>query len=127
MVRGPEGSRPVPRSHSVRERIRRIAQNTIAEITDDVFVSNRKAQEFLQFELAITVNALCELIVRAAEDEWTLWTGTTNATPGHMGEPLYYFCPSVEGRRVLIKFELTAKDQLRVYSVHDDELPGRLR
>ena len=127
MVRGPEGSLSVPRSHSVREKIRRIAEATVAGDVDDVYVSTPAAQRFLRDELRLTVDGLCELLVRAANDEWDMWTGTSNAARGHMGEKFYYFCPSLRGRRILVKFELTGNNQLRVYSIHDDERPGSMR
>jgi hypothetical protein len=127
MVRGPEGSLRVPRSLFVRQKIRRIAEATGAGDADDVYVSTPEAQRFLRDDLRLTVDGLCELVVRAADDEWDMWTGISNAAPGHMGEKLYYFCPSVKGRRILVKFELTGNNQIRVYSIHNDERPGSMR
>jgi len=92
-----------------------------------VWVSSPRARDYYMYELRISLDELCELIVRAAKGEWRLWKGTTSCTAGHVGEPYYSFSPPIEGRHVYIKFEVTQDDQLRIYSIHDDDQRGTMR
>jgi len=120
-MRAPDGSLPLPANHSARETVRRLA-----EVPEQVLV-NKKVANYYRQTLRITLKDLCRLIIRATEGDWKLWTGTTVSAYGHVGEPFYYFCPPVEGQHVFIKFKVTQNGVLHVFSMHEDDLRGKLR
>jgi hypothetical protein len=119
---GREQPVPVPMNDPVREEMRRLAESP------DGLAVNRKAQDYYQFDLRITLQEVRNLIVRAAAGEWRLWCGTTSDSPGHIGKTHYFFCPPIEGRDAFVKMEITISgDNLRVFSMHDDTMRGKLR
>ena len=119
MVRGPDADVPVPINAGVREEIRRLAEAGAVGV-------GPKEYEFIWSELRITLKEVARLIIEAADGTWKLFKGTTQYAAPHIGEPYFRFKPTVEGRRLYLKFkiiEVTSKS-LMVISIHDDSMRG---